>query len=281
MTTLNSYATIADYKAYKTSRGQNASVDVFDDSVIELLLKSASRYIDSKTGRHFNPYIETRYFSVPGSDCSDPRVLTLDDDLLEVIGITNGDGVTIPSTEYTFRPRNTSPHYGIRLIDNSTYYWATDGAGDSHDVIAVNAIWGYHDHYSQAWQLATTAAEAMDATETGYDVTSGASFAVGNIIRFDNELGYVSQISTNTLTITRGENNSTAATHLTAINIHIWQPMEETRSAVCEIANNAYRRRFGESSGGTATVTAAGVVISPRDVPAMAAEFIATYRQIT
>lgn len=276
MTTLNSYATLQDFKNYWLSRGGENASDARDDAVIESLLRTASRYIDSKTGRRFTPYIETRYFDVPSGQV-DNRLLKTPD-LLEVISITNGDGVTVPSTEYTLRPRNYSPRNGIRLIDNSTYYWTGDGAGDMHDVIAVNAVWGFHDRYSQAWLLGSTAAEAMDTSETGYDVTSGTLFGVGNLIRFDNELGYVSGVNTNTLTITRGENNSTAVTHLTAINITIWQPMEEARNAVCEIANTAYRRRFGQSTSNTETVTAAGVVLAPKDIPTMAYEFINTYK---
>jgi len=280
MTTLNSYATLQDFKNYWLARGGENSIDTRDDAVIESLLRTASRYIDSKTGRRFTPYIETRYFDVP-SEQLDLRSLNMDEDLLEVISVVNGDGITIPSTEYTLRPRNRTPHLTIRLKDDSTYYWASDGAGDVHDIIEVNGVWGYHDRYSQAWLLGTTAAEAMDVTETAYDVTSGLLFEAGDLIRFDNELGYVSSIATNTLTITRGENNSTATTHLTGINITIWQPMEEAHNAVCEIANTAYRRRFGQSASNTETITAAGIVLSPRDIPAMAMEFISVYRRIT
>ena len=278
MTTLNSYATLQEFKNYWLARGGENSVDTRDDAVIESLLRTASRYIDSKTGRRFTPYIETRYFDVP-SEQIDLRSLNMDEDLLEAITVVNGDGVTIPSTEYTLRPRNRTPHLSIRLKDDSTYYWASDGAGDVHDIIAVTGVWGYHDRYSQAWLLGSTAAEAMDATETGYDVTSGLLLEAGDLIRFDNELGYVSSVATNTLTITRGENNSTAATHLTSINITIWQPMEEARNAVCEIANTAYRRRFGQSTTNAETVTAAGIVLSPRDIPIMAHEFVSVYRK--
>ena len=282
MTTLNSYATLAEFKAYRVARGQSASIDTADDEVIEQLLKKSSNHIESKTGRHFVPFVETRYFSVPDALSIDARELRLDNDLLEIISITNGDGTTIPSTEYTVRPRNRTPYYAVRLIDNSTYYWATDGAGDSHDVIAINGVWGFHNHYADAWLLGSTAAEAMDATETAYDVTSGTLFKTGNIIRFDNELGYISSISSNTMTISRGINNSTAATHETGINIYIWQAMEEARGASLEIADNAYRRRFGDPASTSAvTITAAGVVLSPKDIPAMAVDFISTYRNIT
>lgn len=280
MTALNAYATLHEFKAYWNSRGGTNSIDPFDDGVIESLLVSASRYIDGETSRHFDPYIETRYFSVPDGDSIDPRLLKLDDDLLEVISITNGDGVTIPSTEYTLQPRNTYPKRAIRLIGSSTYYWAVNSSGDSRDVIAVNGVWGVHDRYSQAWTVSTTAAEAMDATETGLTVAAGNSINIGKIARLDNELHYISAYVNNEYTITRGENYSTAATHLTGINLSIWQPMEEARNAVCEIANTAYRRRFGQTTSTTATVTAAGIVLSPRDIPAMAQAFISRFRNV-
>ena len=55
--------------------------------------------------------------------------------------------------------------------------------------------------------------EALDASETGVDVDSGAVFKVGQTIQVDSEQMYISAISTNTLTVTRGYNGSTAATH--------------------------------------------------------------------
>ena len=282
MTTLNSFVTLAEFKDFFASRGgQPLQTDPVNDAVLELLLKGASEYIENETQRHFTPYIQTRYFDVPGTDEVDPRVLEMDDDLLEVLSITNGDGVTIPSTEYTLRPRNQSPYQHVRLTDNSTFYWASDGAGDTHDVIAVSGIWGYHNRYASAWQLGSTAAEAMDASETAYTVANGNSFRVGSLIRFDNELGYVSSISTNDLTTTRGENGSTAAAHETSINIYVWQTMTAAKQAVLEIANQAKARRVGQSLNNVETITPGGISISPRDIPKVAADFISAHRRYT
>ena len=281
MTTLNSYATLADYKAFVTSRGQTASTDTADDAVIEMLLKDASSLINDATGRFFYPYVQVRYFDVPSLDDVDPRLLKLDADLLEVISITNGDGVTVPSTEYSLRPRNDSPYSGIRLVDNSTYYWASDNAGDYHDVIAVSGIWGFHNRYAQAWLLGSTLAEDLDTTETGTDVASGTPFAIGDIAKVDSELIYVSSKATNTLTNTRGENGSTAAAHTSGANVYIWQFMGTLKTAVLETAMQAYKRRFGQSNSNTQTVTAAGIVLTPRDIPASMTEFISTYRKYT
>jgi hypothetical protein len=278
MTTLNSYATLAQYKAYVTARGQTSTTDAGDDAVIEQLLKSVSRYIDGQTGRHFFPKIETRYYDVPFGTV-DNRALYMDGDLLEVIELVNGDGITVPSTDYSLRPKNGTPYTNIRLVDNSTYYWASDGAGSVHDVIEVTGVWAFHNDYSNAWLLGSTLAEDLDTSETGTDVTSGTLFAIGDLIRFDNELAYVSAKATNTLTNTRGANGSTAATHDTGEDVFIWQVMEDLKTAVLETAMQAYKRRYGTSGQNTATITGAGVVLSPKDIPTIAAEFCRTYRR--
>jgi hypothetical protein len=285
VTTLNAYARLDEFKSFFTSRGGSTlQTDTTDDSVLEQLLLAASAHLEYETSRRWTPYVETRYFDVPKGDALDPRELKLDDDLLEVLSLTNGDGTSIPSTEYILRQndaRGQTPYNNIRLKDSSTYYWALDSSGDRYGVIAISGIWGRHRRYSSAWLLGSTANEAMDTSETGYDVTSSTNFALGNLIRFDNELGYVSAVGTNTLTITRHENGSDAASHLTGINVYIWQVDPGAKQAALEIANQAKARRFGQSLSNTETVTAAGVVLSPRDIPKIAADFIQNNRRHT
>ena len=63
--------------------------------------------------------------------------------------------------------------------------------------------------------------EAMDASETGFDVDDGTDFAEGDVLLVDAELMYVSGISSNTLTVTRGYGTSVAATH--SNNVILWK----------------------------------------------------------
>ena len=279
MTTINSYATLAEYKDFVTARGQTSTTDTTDDAVIESILKSVSRYVDSQTGRWFYPRVETRYYDVPDGSSLDVRSLVLDADLLEVISVVNGDGVTIPSTEYSLRPRNVTPYLYIRLKDSSTYYWASNTASDFHDVIAITGIWGFHNKYSDAWVDDSGLNEDVDISETAIDVVDGQDYTVGNIIRFDNELAYVSAKNAHTLTTTRGINGSTATTHTNGTGVTIWQFMQDLKTAVLETALQAYKRRYGTSGTNTATVTGAGVVLSPKDIPTVMADFIKTYRR--
>lgn len=281
MSTLNSYAALAEYKSFVIGRGQNASVDISDDTVIENLLKSSSRYLDDHTDRFFYPYIQTRYYDVPTSEQLDPRELKLHADLLEVLSLANGDGTAITSTYYDLRPRNDTPYSKVRLKDNASVLWVSNTSGNVHDVIPLNGIWGYHNRYAQAWLLATITAEALDTSETGTDVTSGTLFNTGDLIRIDNEFMYVSGKDNNTLTNTRAENGSTAAAHDSGASVYIWQVMDEVKTNTLETAMQAVKRRFGQSNSNTQTITGAGVVLTPRDVPVMTAEFIRTHRYFT
>jgi len=54
----------------------------------------------------------------------------------------------------------------------------------------------------------------------------------------------------------------------------------DVRQAVEDIAVTAYKRRFGENTESAATVTAAGVVLTPRDIPMSAWRVINRYRKL-
>jgi len=55
--------------------------------------------------------------------------------------------------------------------------------------------------------------EALDSSEVEVDVDEGGQFSAGQIIQIDSELMKIVSIATNTLTVTRGYNNTTAAAH--------------------------------------------------------------------
>lgn len=277
MTAINTYATLAEYKAFSTARGQTSSTDATDDVVIDNLLEAASRYIDSKSARWFYPRIEQRYYSIP-----DSNELDLDADLLEVITFLNGDDVAIASTEYNLLPRNYTPKYAIELKDISAVTWASDSSGDTEYVIDLTGIFGSHDRYVDAWTIAGTLGAAIsDTTTLAFTMTAGHTVAVGEILRVENEILIPATVVSNTITpVARGDNGSTAATHANGKTVYTWQPMEEARNAVLEMAMRAYKRRFGVSGGAAETITGAGVVLTPKDLPDMAKAFIETYRRV-
>jgi hypothetical protein len=278
MPNLNLAATLADFKAYSVARGQTASTDATDDAVIVDLLEVASRYLDDKTGRQFYPSIETRLYDIP-EDSS----LYLDADLLSLTTLTNGDAAAISSTDYVLLPSNETPRYCIRLKGDAGVQWEADSDNDTEQVISVLGWWGYRQKYSQrAWMsVGTLGAAITDTTTLAFTMTAGHSVVPGQILKIDSEIFNVNAVATNTVTpLARGDNGSTAATHLNGATVYRWVPQEEVHNAVLEIANSAYQRRFGKAVGESATVTAAGVVLSPRDIPAMAAECIKSFMRL-
>lgn len=277
MTAVNTYATLAEYKAFVTARGQSVSTDANDDVVIDNLLEQASRYLDSKTSRWFYPRIDTRYYSIP-----DSNRLDLDTDLLEVITFLNGDDTSIASTEYNALPRNYSPKYALELTDITSVGWESDSSGGVEYVLDLTGIWGFHDRYVDGWTIAGTLGSAIsDTTTKSFTMTAGHTCAVGEILKVDNEILIPATVVTNTVTaIARGDNGSTAATHSNGATVYVWQPMEEARQACLELAMRAYKRRFGQSGGNTETITAAGIVLVPKDVPTLVNDFINVYKRL-
>ena len=160
----NGYATLAEFKAWKTV----GSTDAGDDAVIEQCIEAASRYIDNETGRTFYARSETRYYDAVGG-----RTLMLDDDLLAITTLTNGDDIEIASTEYNLWPKNDPPYSEIKLKASSSTLWQMDSDGNVEAVIDVEGTWGYvatapHD----IRQVCLMITQNMDGRRTGENVSS-------------------------------------------------------------------------------------------------------------
>jgi hypothetical protein len=282
MSQINGYSTLSQYKIWMSTRGLSGTpgADTSDDAVITQLIEAASRYTDNETGRKFYPAIETRLYDVPYD--GDERQLLLDNDLLEVLTLTNGDTTVLTTTDYFTVPRNTSPKFAIQLKDISGYWWEADSNGSSQGVISVFGYWGYHREFSQrAWKsVGTTNSAVNDTTTASFSCTTGHTVLIDTIVKINNEIMQVKTSGTNTIAVDmRGDNGSTAATHLTAQTVYEWQPMIDIKNAVNMIVDNVYASRSGQTQGGRISVTASGIVIRPEEVPAMAQRVINSYKR--
>jgi hypothetical protein len=269
---INGYSTLAAVKGLL----EVVSTNTPDDGVINDLITQTSRYIDDKTGRHFYPTIETRLFDVP-----EGRELWLDDDLLAATTVTNGDAVAV--TEYNLLPPNYYPKYAVRIKDWSSVYWTTDSNSGSEQVISVLGVWGFHQKYAtRAWALGSTVNEnPLAIGDLTITVVSGALFSPGQIIKIENEIMNVTVVAGNDVTVAvRGDNGSTASAHVITTPVYIWQPEPDIVLACQMIVKNLYHNRFGQNTTGVATITGAGVVISPEDVPASALAILKNYERL-
>ena len=130
--------TYARLGALKTYLGIAATTTA-DDDLLENLLKRTTARIDQYCRRRFSALTATRYYE---ADRVSGDILYLDDDLLTVTTLTNGDDdvTVIPSTEYWLIDRNQGPpYYGIRLKSDSTYSWEVD----QDCFISVTGTWGW------------------------------------------------------------------------------------------------------------------------------------------
>lgn len=276
MPPVNGYTLLQYIKDQKKIVSVNATEDLFIDRAIG----AASRLFEGAVGgRTFYPRITTLRYDYP-----DGLLLFLDDDLLELTTLTNGDGVVLTNADYILMDPNQTPYWGVKIKDTSSEFWQLDANGSAEQIIQVNGVWGFRQDYARGWVLADTLGAAIVSTSTLSLTTTGSGLLIpGQIIRIDSEVMIVNTVVTTATTVLRrGENGSTAATHLIAAPIYVWQPQDDVRAAVEDIVMTAYNKRFGigMEAGAAVTVTAAGVVLTPKDITDYAKTVAAHYRRV-
>lgn len=224
------YATLAAFKRYKNV--QQAT----EDTLLNELLDRASRFIEKRCGRRYDVRKETRSFDVPSG-----AMLILDDDLLQVDTLTNGDDTTLAATEYILQTPNRTPSWGIKILATSDYDWEEDGDGETEGVIDVDGLWGYHDRYADAWRSADSVqdADGIAADATSITVSDKTNFEAGQMIRLESEFCLISALGggeSETLVVERGYNGTTAAAHDKDTAIEIYQPMANIVMACIRLA---------------------------------------------
>lgn len=127
------YCTLDDVKNYK----QLTTSDL--DSLIEDLIDDVTVEIDTHVGRTFTAFADVRYYD-PNRDV-DGQTLFVDEDLLSVTSILNGDGNYLPLTDFVLEPYNFNPKYGITIKTDSSTVWTYNNSPEAS--IAVNGSWGY------------------------------------------------------------------------------------------------------------------------------------------
>lgn len=242
----NSYATLTELLAFMPNSANT------DTSMAHNALMAASRAIDRQTGTYFYPRVKTNLYDTPTKD-----KLNLFDDLLELTTLTNGDGDEITSSYYKLYPYNLYPKFMIKLNPLGNVWFETSSTWDEMAAIQVLGFWGYHDDYSRAWVTESALSAAIvDTTTTTLTASADFTFQAGHIIRIDNELMQVTAVDSSTLetlTVIRGWNGSTAATHLINAPVKVWRPMEDIKRACLIQATRLLRRSeapFGTVGGG-------------------------------
>jgi hypothetical protein len=233
--------------------------DHLDSAQIDATIEAVSRSIDEYCGRWFYPRTMTRYFS---PTCG--RSLLLDADLLSVTTLKiDQDGSRAyatdwVTTDYDLLPLDAPngsvprPYWEIAVTPYAQqFFWQRTRA------VQIVGTWGYYDVRERS---AAVAAEILDASETGLDVSDGTLFGVGHTLRIDNEQVFVSAITNDTLTVVRGVNGTTADAHADGAAIDVYR-----YPVIGEVAKEqvAHRLRIKDAPFGMVGAPDTGMRVAP------------------
>jgi hypothetical protein len=272
--------------------------EIADDALLIRLIREINGNIDEWCDRRFDVRQETRLYDYPvkaresfgvydleawvdqWNALGESRVnrrLRLDDDLLTLTALTNGDASEIESDSYVPEPANQYPKSAVRLLGGTN--WQLPSDGQREQVISVAGLWGYHRRYSQAWvdsldtvQNNPLAAVAMSLTVQDADGLAGDGetyrFQAGNMIKVGSEFLDVLDVnySTNILTVVRGYNGTTAVAHDQGTTIYVYRPMENIVRAARRWVKYVYRQKDVDTMD-VANIIGTGVRISPSAIP--------------
>lgn len=176
------YATVEDVRGALDAAESRRS-----DTQIRRALESGSRSVEGQLRRVFYPELATRYKDWPNYQYADTWRLWLDKD--ELISVSTLSIAGTATTAYLLRP-DTGPPF--TRIEMSLATSSSFSSGSSHQrSIAITGVFGHSAPEEAAGELA----EALDASETGVDVTDSATLGTGSVIRVDNERMIVTRLS--------------------------------------------------------------------------------------
>lgn len=222
-----------------------ASGDTGDDPRLLAAAAAATATIERAAGRRFIP----RQKAIQHTFTSALELL-LDDDLLELTGLTNGDSTPINPADVIPVPED-APYGCLRLTGGSAFTWAASPL----QAITVTGVWGWHDRPAQMWRLSgdtvqnnplTASATSLSVTDAdGADSEGGQPrFQVGQLLKLESEYLWLTAVNTvsNTLTVTRAANGSAAVSHALNTAVYVYQPPAELNALALRWAQAAYQQ---------------------------------------
>jgi len=277
---LGEYTTVSDIKNTGYLDIQTAA-----DPTLLGIVRSTSRDVDSLTNRHFFPVIKVRGYNCPtrfqwpssdwlpqwkGGGINSMR-LNLDDDLLEVMALTNGDGTLVLATKYVTWPYSDYPKLRIDLLPSGGVWWQPSAAGEFLNVIELSGVWGHHEDYTRAWvdTGATVTTVGLTPTGTTAAVATG-TLKAGYLLKLGtvNDFAYCSDVTAgtpnDTLTLVRGVNGSIATTHTQGETLAYWRVSDDLEMLARTASAAKYKLRANPTQD---TVMVAGMTFStPKDI---------------
>ena len=165
-------------------------------------------------------------------------------DLLEIDSITL-DGTAINSSYYELDLSFGYPATAIRFDADNITFPTTSTFSTSLEIVGT---WGYHENPAAMWVDSGDTvqnATSINATSTSLSVTAGTNFETYQYIKIEDEILFIESISTNTLTVIRGVNGSTAAIHSNGTAISTYNQTPSVSKDVARMVIREFALRNG------------------------------------
>lgn len=242
---MNLYATLEDVRA-ETNRNQGTA----DNAMLLRILERVSRSIDEEVGYPFYAQLATKVFDGNGLSRLWMPVAPAQGHLLTVTALTidtDDDGTyelePVEGTDYRLWPlnRGDEPAWAIEVLSRSNLLteWPRGQAN-----IRIEGVYGYS---YEVVSVGTLGAQLSDSSTTA-TMTAGHSVKTGHTLKIESEQLYVEAVATNTLTVRRAMNGTTAAVHAsgTAVSARRY-PRDIESVAVLQAARFAREAQTGYS----------------------------------
>jgi len=265
---MNLYGNLEDLKTLMSIEAAQHNSQLFRT------LEMASRQVDKLTHRHFYCYDGARYFDGAGSK------LWLPDDILSITTLKldeDGSGTystTLASTDYILYPLNTYPKLRLEINRYGDYSAFASGIQNG---IKITGVFGYADS-ATPYESRTTLAGNVLAGATSIILADGQLVKTGETLRIGAEQMFVQDIVSNTVTVARGVNGTTAAAHTSGATVNSYIYPEDIVQAALITAMRAYKRKdsaYQDVIGAPET----GQIITSKGLDADVKELLSPYKR--
>jgi hypothetical protein len=231
---------------------------------VDRLIDAASRSVEALCRRKFYPQTGTRYVDWPARDQGGVRVW-LDGDR-EVISLTSVTSGGVALTDYFLEPQSSGPPYTRLELDAGASVAFSVASGIGQRSIALTGVFGACADLATAGTLN----EALDASETGIDIT-GAALSVGHLIKVDDEymtvtartLGTTGATLSGALTASKG-GTAVAVSSATSFALGEVITIDSERMLIVDIAGSTLIVQRGWSGSTLAAHSSGTTVYAPR-----------------
>jgi hypothetical protein len=139
--------------------------------------------------------------------------------------------------DYWLEPYNVLPYHTLKLNEDTN-----DGFSGGQQTLHILATWGYDDR--SAVQT-TISANISSTTATTFTAADGQLLAEAQTVLINTEQMYITKIAANTVTVERGVNGTTAATHTSGDDVSVYEYDAQVVAATLKLARNHWRSRDG------------------------------------